>query len=88
MNQPIAASNINPCEWWNERKTLFPHLSKLARKYLAIPASSVPSERLFSDTGNHISIRRTRLDPNLLYHMIFLKRNMKVINIFPPTEEL
>ena len=76
-----AEYNTDPGEWWNERKMVFPNLSELARKYLPITATSVPSERLFSDTGNHISIRRTRLDPNLLRRMIFLKRNMKVLDI-------
>ena len=55
-------------------------------KYLPIIATSTPSERLFSDTGNHISIHHTCLDPNLLRRMIFLKRNMNVLDIFPPPE--
>ena len=86
VNTRCAKSDVDPCEWWAERKTLFPSLSDLARKYLHIPATSVPSKRLFSDTGNHISARRTRLDPNLLRNMVFLKRNMKVMDIFPPNE--
>jgi len=53
-------------------------------KYLHIPGTSVPSEHFFSDTGNHITVQRTRLDPNLLHKMVFLKRNMNVIEIFPP----
>ena len=68
-----AEHNINSEKWWNERKSILPHLSELACKYLPITATSTPSERLFSNTGNHISIRRTRLDPNLLHRMIFLK---------------
>ena len=51
-----AEYNTDPGEWWNERKMVFPNLSELARKYLPITATSVPSEHLFSDTGNHISI--------------------------------
>ncbi|CAG8709350.1 22109_t:CDS:2 [Rhizophagus irregularis] len=41
---------------------------------------------LIGDTGNHVSVRRTRLDPNLLRTMVFLKRNMKAMDIFPPDE--
>jgi len=83
---PCADSKDDPCEWWKERKTIFPKLSDLVRKYLHIPGTSVPNEHLFSDTGNHITIRRTRLDPDLLHKMVFLKRNMNIVEIFPSEE--
>ncbi|CAG8793244.1 5993_t:CDS:2, partial [Dentiscutata erythropus] len=35
-------------------------------KYFSIPAISVSSERLFSDTSNHILARRTRLASSLV----------------------
>jgi len=46
----------------------------------------VASERLFSDAGNHITAKRSLLDPGLLGRMVFLKRNMQTmdhINVFP-----
>ncbi|WAQ94879.1 hypothetical protein MAR_007350, partial [Mya arenaria] len=41
-------------------------LSILAKKYLAIPASSVSPERIFSLTGNLISKKRARLRSDLV----------------------
>ena len=38
-------------------------LMMLAKKYLAIPGSSVPSERLFSKAGELISEKRSQLKP-------------------------
>ncbi|KAL5515927.1 hypothetical protein EMCRGX_G001172 [Ephydatia muelleri] len=43
-----ANSPIDPLAWRKMHDGQFPPIAKLARKYLAIPASSAPSERVFS----------------------------------------
>jgi hAT family C-terminal dimerisation region len=48
---------------WKQHQRGFPNLSKLAKKYLNIPASSASSERNFSAAGLVLSERRTRLSP-------------------------
>lgn len=83
---PIARENKNPLNWWKAKQEIFPILSIIAKKYLGVPATSVASERLFSDAGNHITAKRNSLDPSLLGKMVFLKRNMQTmdyLNVFP-----
>jgi|GraSoiStandDraft_24_1057298.scaffolds.fasta_scaffold25211_2 hypothetical protein len=72
--------NQNPFEWWAGKKTKYPVLSKMARIYLAAPATSTPSERLFSDAGNLLSAKRTRMSPELFKRIMFLKRNASKVN--------
>jgi len=46
----------------------FPLITQMARDYMAIPATSAPSERVFSVTGNLITKKRTKiLSENVRY---------------------
>jgi hAT family C-terminal dimerisation region len=65
--------NICPFKWWASQALNFPILSELAKKYLAIPATSASSERLFSDVKNVMTVRHTNLLPSTFKHLIFCK---------------
>jgi len=54
-------------------------LSKVARKYLAIPATSTLSERLFSEADNIITIKKTQLLSNILENLVFCKKNWHLV---------
>lgn len=51
----------NILESWKKNESNFPRLAVLSRNYLAIPASSVPSEQAFSAAVQVITDRRNRL---------------------------
>src|SRR6266542_1043417 len=69
--------------WLRVRAKIFPTLSQIARKYLGIPATSVSSKRLFSHASNLISVKRTRLYTSLAGQMLFSKRNICLMEVFP-----
>ena len=63
---PIAMKNNsgnynNPLSWWSLNGRKFKYLSILASRILCIPATSAPSEHVFSTAGLTISKDRARL---------------------------
>jgi hypothetical protein len=69
----------DPCLWWRDNRERFPSLAHVARRYLASPPSSVPSERLFSAAGDVVSDHRCSLLPENAERLILLKFNMNFI---------
>jgi hypothetical protein len=51
----------------------FPIITQIARDYLAIPATSAPSERVFSVAGNLISKKRTRIASENVRYVLCLR---------------
>lgn len=68
----------NPLVWWRDNENQFPHLAKLAKRFLGIPATSVPSERVFSTAGDIVRAQRASLTPDNVDMMVFLKKNFKI----------
>ena len=52
-----SLKSANALEWWQAHCQEFKKLSRLSKKYLCVPATSVPSERLFSKAGELVSAR-------------------------------
>ena len=66
----------DPLEWRKASQTLYPLLSKLATKYLCIPATSAASERVFSTGGNVVTCLRSSLKPDQVNRLVFLAKNL------------
>jgi len=75
--EPCESEDINPFNWWASNQTRFPSIAMVARQYLAIPATSVASERLFSKCGLICSNRRAALSPQHMEHLVFLSHNLQ-----------
>jgi hypothetical protein len=70
-NQMVEIND--PLSWWNGRVQMMPILSLLVRRTLCVPATSAPSERLFSAAGLTIANDRAGLTPDNASDLIFLK---------------
>jgi hypothetical protein len=58
--------------WWKDKAKMYPRLARLARKYLATPASSALSERVFLRAGMTIAKDRASLLPPNAGQLVFL----------------
>ena len=53
--------DTDPFMWWKKHVQEFPHLTRMDRQHLAVPATSASPERLFSSVGLVKSDLRGRL---------------------------
>ncbi|XP_050521556.1 E3 SUMO-protein ligase ZBED1-like [Daktulosphaira vitifoliae] len=77
--EPQLRFDLNPYEWWKSREIKYPNLAALAKEYLAIPATSVSSERCFSTAGNIVTSKRTCLLAKNVNMLTFLYQNRKLL---------
>ena len=68
----------NPLEFWEENRTVYPILARVARKVHCIPATSAAVERQFSGAGVVLNERRTSLDPEHLDNTLFIRAMEKI----------
>ena len=71
----MSVSSDDVLHWWKMQTDTFPRLSVLARGILAIPATSAPSERVFSIAGLTIQAKRSRLAPAKVNRIVFVHDN-------------
>ncbi|XP_019615941.1 PREDICTED: zinc finger BED domain-containing protein 4-like [Branchiostoma belcheri] len=74
-NLPKLRSTDDIVAFWKERSLSLPLLSGLAKRYLVVPGTSVPSERVFSTAGDLVSAERACLDPDNVNVLLFLNKN-------------
>ena len=76
LEYPKVNAETDSLIWWKSEQK-FPALSFVARKYLCICGTSVPSERMFSPCGYIVNNHRNRLHPKNVNYHTFLSRNLQ-----------
>ena len=75
LTTPCSTNDTNVLQYWKQKQTTHPCLTKLALQYLVVPASSAPVERLFSIGGKIFRPDRCRLTDQTFERLIFIKNN-------------
>ena len=65
-------------EFWRSSTDTFPRLASLARVVLAVPATSTPSEQVFSTTGLIVNAKRTTLAPESIGKIQMIHDNYEI----------
>ena len=77
--KPITRRN-DPLLYWKNNEQSKPLLAKLAHRFLSSPPGSVLSERLFSTAGDIADGKRNRLLPDKVEMLLFLNKNLLLLN--------
>ncbi|XDV26060.1 hypothetical protein PO909_029858 [Leuciscus waleckii] len=70
---------LGPLAWWKQNGDRYPELAFAAKHLLCVPATSTPSERIFSKAGYVVNKTRSSLLPENVDKLIFLTHNMKSV---------
>lgn len=84
---PSIAITDDPLLWWKLNEIKYPNIARVARKILAIPATSASSERVFSTAGQVLSILRSRLSPGTVEDLVFMNGYYKFVESFSCPED-
>ena len=67
MQVQQVTNDTDPLMWWKHRQQEFPDLTRMARQYLSVPATSASPERFFSRVGLvQTDLRGSLLDTTMI----------------------
>jgi KRAB domain-containing zinc finger protein len=79
-DEPQIEYEANPLSWWEIKQLKYPRLCRLFLQLLCIPATSAPSERVFSLASRILTIKRARLSAATASDLIFLRENSMLLH--------
>lgn len=69
-----------PLSWWKSSAHRFIHLGKLAIKYLGVPATSAPSERIWSRAARVLTVKQNRMSEQVTAAMMYCRENKHILH--------
>ena len=74
---PDATLDVDPLLWWPKHEKLLPSMSRMARQFLGVPASSAAVERLFSGVGQDFAKQRQAMSEQTLEEITWARAFIK-----------
>ena len=71
--EPRPGPTTDILKYWAAKQYQYPIIAAIARDHLAIPATSAPSERVFSNGADILTKKRNRLSPETLRYLLCLR---------------
>lgn len=68
----------DPLNWWSKNQEVFPLFSKLAKRYLCIPGTSVSADSVFSTAGDIVTAQRSTIASDHVDQLLFLHKNLHI----------
>ena len=78
--ESINKPKFDPLQWWQTNKNKYPNVAAVARRWLSIPATSTPSERVFSICGIVNMAKRSNLSGTSIENQVFVHNNKSLID--------
>lgn len=88
LSEPRLPEEADVLAYWKFKECEFQTLSKIAQRYLSVPASSAPVERLFSVAGKSFRPDRCSLSDEVFHKLITVKSNWYLLNKISLLESL
>lgn len=83
LSKKTISHKEDAIEWWVKiGRASYPQLFEIATKYLIIPGSSVPSERVFSSLSLICNKKRTKLSRENVEKFVMLHKNMSIEDVY------
>jgi hypothetical protein len=69
-NVSLADKEFDLLNWWKVNSYRFPVVSRMAKKFLTVPGTSVSSESTFSTSGRTLDDYRSSLSPSMVEALV------------------
>ncbi len=65
--------------WWKSSAHRFKNFERIAVKYLAIPATSAPSERIWSRASRVLTVKQNRMSEKVTSAIMYCQENRELL---------